>query len=457
MSEANLDLPRIVISGVKSKVGKTMIAIGLMRALTDRGYEVQPFKVGPDFIDPGFHYLATGRKSRNLDTFLMHSYAIMESFQRNSKGADIAVVEGKTGLFDSYDALREEGSTAHLSKILKAPVVLVADVERMSRSIAALIHGYKTFDREVDLRGVILNRTGNPRHSARVRVAVEELAGLKVYGTIPRKEIQMPYRHLGLIPVHEREEYEEVLRLLAELVEEHVDVEGIIELSRTAPPLDGVKPNPIFIPKQKSGSIGVLVDKPFSFYYQDNLDAIEAAGFEIKVVDSLSDKKLPEIDALYIGGGFPEVFAEELEKNRTLREKIYDFCTSKPVYAECGGLMYLGESIVTEGGEYEMVGFFPFRTEMDRRFHALGYTVYESRRDTIITKKGDLLKGHEFHYSRLIPTGKLDFAFKVLRGKGIDGKDGIVKGSTLACYQHLHVLTYNFVKNLVSSINFPKS
>ncbi|MBO8183683.1 MAG: hydrogenobyrinic acid a,c-diamide synthase (glutamine-hydrolyzing) [Archaeoglobus sp.] len=454
-----MDIPRIVIAGVKSKVGKTMLSIGLMRALRNRGLAVQPFKAGPDFIDPSFHYFATGRKSRNLDTFMMDAFSILETFQRNSRNADIAIIEGKTGLFDSHDAVEEEGSTAHLAKILKAPVLLVADVERMSRSIAALIHGYKTFDGELDLRGVILNRTGNPRHSERVRIAVQELTGLKVYGTIPRRDIWMPYRHLGLIPAHEREEYDGLFDSLAELVEKYVDVDAIIELSRTAPPLEEVEPNPLFMPRRKFGSLGVVMDKPFSFYYQDNLDAIEAAGLEIRVIDSLSDKKLPEVNALYIGGGFPEVFAEDLEKNRSLREKIYEFCEeSKPVYAECGGLMFLGESIITESGEYEMVGFLPFKTEMNRKFHALGYTVYESMKDTIISKKGDVLRGHEFHYSRVIPSAKLDFAFKVLRGKGIGGRDGVVRKSTLACYQHLNVLSYpEFIQNFVSSIRNTKN
>jgi len=449
-----IDIPRILISGIKSKVGKTMVSIGLMRALRNRGLVVQPFKVGPDFIDPGFHYFATGRKSRNIDSFMMDSYSIMETFQRNSRGADIAVIEGKTGLFDSHDAIEEEGSTAHVAKILKAPVLLVADVERMSRSVAAMIHGYKTFDKEVDLRGVILNRTGNPRHSSRVRLAVEKLTGLRVYGTIPRKEITMPYRHLGLIPAHEREEYEGLFDSLAALVEKYVDVDRIIETSRNSPKIEEVDPNPLFIPRKKQGSIGVVMDKPFSFYYQDNLDALEASGLEIKVVDSLYNRNLPEIDALYIGGGFPEVFAEELERNKSLRRSIYEFCeSSKPVYAECGGLMYLGETISTDDGEFDMVGFLPYKTEMNQRFHALGYTVYESAIDTIISKRGDILKGHEFHYSRVIPSGKLDFAFKVLRGKGIEGRDGVIRKSTLACYQHLNVLSYpSFVGNLIENI-----
>ncbi|AGK61960.1 hydrogenobyrinic acid a,c-diamide synthase (glutamine-hydrolysing) /cobyrinate a,c-diamide synthase [Archaeoglobus sulfaticallidus PM70-1] len=450
-----MDIPRIVIAGIKSKVGKTMISIGLMRALTNRGYKVQPFKVGPDFIDPGFHNIATGRKSRNIDSFMMDSYSIIETFERNCKGADIAIIEGKTGLFDSHDAIDERGSTAHIAKILRSPVILVADVERMSRTAAAMIYGYKEFDKYVNIEGVILNRIGNPRHLKRVVLAVEKLSGVRVIGAIPRENIDMPYRHLGLIPAHERQEYEMLFDRLADIVEKNVDVDRIIEISCNAESLEDVKPNPLFIPAEKRvGVAGVIQDKPFSFYYEDNLDALSARGIELKYIDSLNDKKLPEIDFLYIGGGFPEVFVEELEKNDSLRKDIYEFCDdNNPVYAECGGLMYLGESIITDG-EYEMVGFLTFKTEMNRKFHALGYTVCEVAKDTFAFDRGDQIKGHEFHYSRVIPSRKLDFAFKVLRGKGINGEfDGVIKKSTLACYQHLNVLSYpKFVFKIASAI-----
>jgi len=450
----------VVIAGIKSKVGKTMISIGLMRALTNRGFKVQPFKVGPDFIDPGFHYFATGRKSRNIDSFMMDSYSIAETFQRNSKNADIAIIEGKTGLFDSHDAICEEGSTAHIAKILRAPVLLVADVERMSRTAAAMIYGYKEFDRGLDLKGVILNRTGNPRHASRVRKAVEELAKVEVLGTIPRSDIDMPYRHLGLIPAHERDEFESIFDKVADIVETYLNLDRIIQIAHSAEPLEEVKPNPLFLSEDRiTGNLGIVMDKSFSFYYQDNLDAFAARGLRISVIDSLKDRHLPDIDALYIGGGFPEVFAEELEKNKSLRKSIFEFCElKKPVYAECGGLMYLGESIITESGEFDMIGFLPFSTEMNRKFHALGYTIYESKLDSPISEKGDVMRGHEFHYSRVIPKGELKFAFSVFRGRGVDGKnDGILKYNTLACYIHLNFLSYpkfveRFIQNLKSEV-----
>jgi cobyrinic acid a,c-diamide synthase len=414
-----------------------------MRALTNRGYKVQPYKVGPDFIDPSFHYFATGRHSRNLDDFMLTKADLLETFERNFKGADIAVIEGKTGLYDSHNALDEKGSTASVAKILKAPVILIADAERINRSISAMLLGYKLFDPEVMIEGVILNRVGNPRHANKVKTAVERLAKLRVVGLIPRTAVNMPYRHLGLIPAHEREEFENLFDQLAELIERYVDVDRIVEIAYKAPEIDEVDEHPIFERVPYNLTVGVVRDKPFSFYYQDNIDAL-ASKAKVVVIDSLKDKKLPKIDALYIGGGFPEVFAEELERNKSLRKSIYNFCDEgKPVYAECGGLMFLGESIITEQGEFEMVGFLPIKTRMHAKFQALGYCVYRAVKSNPISRKGDLVIGHEFHYSDVIPLEKLEFAYKVKRGKGIDGKhDGILKKNTLANYIHLHVLSY---------------
>ncbi len=346
-----MDIPRVVIAGTSSKVGKTMISIGLMRLLVKRGYKVQPYKVGPDFIDPGFHHLATGRYSRNLDSFMLNKSTILETFVRNFRGADIAIIEGKTGLYDSSDAISEKGSVAEVSKILKAPVVLVANVERLNRTAAAIILGYKLFDPDVMLKGTILNRVGSERHAGKVRKAVEKLAGVRVLGVVPRKNVRMPYRHLGLVTAYEREDMDELLDDIAEIVEKHVDVDGILEIAEKAPPLDSViEDEREEDKKEKPVKIGVIRDQVFSFYYQDNLDELSKYA-ELVFLNSLEDRRLPDVDALYIGGGFPEVFAEELEKNKKLREDIYDFCQSgKPVYAECGGLMYLGESLETSEG-----------------------------------------------------------------------------------------------------------
>ncbi len=438
-----MDIPRVVIAGTSSKVGKTMISIGLMRLLVNRGYKVQPYKVGPDFIDPGFHHLATGRYSRNLDSFMLSRQAILETFVRNFRGADIAVVEGKTGLYDSSDAISEKGSVAEVSKILKAPVVLVANVERLNRTAAAIMLGYKLFDPDVRLEGAILNRVGSERHAGKVKKAVEKLAGIRVLGVVPRKKVKMPYRHLGLVTAYEREDMDELLDSIAEIVEKHVDIDAILEIAEKAPPLDAlVEDGESEAETEKRVKIGVLRDQVFSFYYQDNLDELSKYA-ELVFLNSLKDKKLPDVDALYIGGGFPEVFAEELEKNKRLREEIYEFCQSgRPVYAECGGLMYLGESLETSEGEFEMVGFLPLKTKMYEKFQAQGYSVYRASKPCIIARRNQKIVGHEFHYSKPTLTGKADFAFRVERGFGIDGrKDGIMKENTLGCYIHVHFLS----------------
>ncbi len=443
-----IDIPRIILSGTSSRVGKTMISIGLMRALVNRGYRVQPYKVGPDFIDPSFHHFATGRYSRNLDSFMLTRHDIVETFERNFRNADIAIIEGTMGLHDSHHATDEKGSTAEVSKILKCPVILIANVERMSRTVAPFIYGYKVFDPEVRIEGVILNRVGSERHAMKARLAAEKLAKVKVVGVIPRrKDVVIPDRHLGLIPAYERkEDFENLFDRLAELVEKYVNVDEITRIAEKAPPLEEVPEHPIFRNdgSEKRAKIGVFRDRSFNFYYQDNIDAL-AARAEVVVVDSLKDRKLPDVDALYIGGGFPEVFAEQLEKNKSLRRSVYEFCDSgKPVYAECGGLMFLGEKLrLIDGSEYEMVGFMPYETEMHKRFQALGYSIYRCERSSVVARKGDIVKGHEFHYSKVIPREKLEFTYRVKRGKGIDGeRDGAVKKNTVVNYIHVHVLSY---------------
>ncbi len=459
-----VDFPRILLSGTSSRVGKTMISIGLMRALVNRGYKVQPYKVGPDFIDPSFHYFATGRYSRNLDGFMMNREDILEIFERNFRDADIAVIEGKTGLYDSHDALNEKGSTAEISKFLQCPTILIANAERLSRTAAAFVLGYKVFDPQVEIKGAILNRVGGARHSNKARTAVEELAGMDVLGTIPRQDITIPDRHLGLIPAFEREEeFRELFDGLAEVVEKFVDIDKIIEIAGAAPSLEEIPEKLIFEQQETQNHIqlGVFRDKTFNFYYQDNIDALSASGASIRYIDSLQDKRLPDVDGLYIGGGFPEIFAGELEKNSSLREEIYKFCDDgNPVYAECGGLMYLGETLkLINGEEYEMVGFLPVKTEMSPKFQALGYSIYEALNSNVISTKGDSLVGHEFHYSKVAATEKLNFAFKVKRGKGVMGEyDGIVKNRTLANYLHIHVISYPpMVNRFVGEIETTKN
>lgn len=450
-----MNIPRILVSGTSSRAGKTIVSIGLMRALKNRGYEVQPFKTGPDFIDPSFHLFATGRHSRNLDGFMLKKHDILECFQRNTKGADIAVIEGTMGLYDSQDALTERGSTAEVSKILKAPVILTANVERISRTAAAFVLGYKLFDKNVDIRGVILNRVGSERHAEKAKLAVEKLAKMKVVGVIPRDdEIAIPERHLGLVPAYENGGLNEFFDRLAKILEEHVNIEAVIKIAKSALELDNVGESPLYKPKKKyEVTLGIIKDKAFTFYYQDTINAFAANCTGVEYIDALADKALPGVDALYIGGGFPEVFVEKLEQNASLRESVRNFCSAgMPVYAECAGLMYLGKSIETKEGEYEMVNFLPIKTAMKEKFQALGYVRHEVIRSNPISRKGDVLLGHEFHNSEVKLLDNVEYAYKVLRGKGIDGKhDGIILKNTLANYLHLHVLSYpKMVENFLS-------
>jgi cobyrinic acid a,c-diamide synthase len=447
-----MKIPRIILGGTGSRAGKTVISIGIMRALKKRGLKVQPFKVGPDFIDPSYHYFATGKYSRNLDGYMMKSKEILGSFQKNCEGCDIAIVEGTMGMYDSHDALDEKGSTAQISKILSSPVILIASAERIGRTAAPFVLGYKLFDPKVDIKGVILNKLGNPRHAKKASLSVEKLANIKVLGTVPRKEeIKIPERHLGLVPAYERK-LEKLFDNLAEVVEDHINIDEIVKIARNAKEMrkaEGIK-----FRKIGHVTLGVLMDRCFTFYYKDNLDAFESSGAKIEYINSMKDKRLPRIDALYIGGGFPEVFAEDLEANKSLKKDIHDFCDSgKPVYAECGGLMYLGKSIITKNNEYEMVGFLPLKTRMFEKFQALGYVKNEVIKDNPLAKKGNVFLGHEFHYSKVELLEKMEYVYKIKRGRGIDGKhDGILLKNTLASYMHVHVLSFpGLVKNFLNS------
>lgn len=451
-----MKIPRILLSGTSSRAGKTVVSIGLMRALVNRGYVVQPYKIGPDFIDPSFHLFATQRYSRNVDGFMMQRKDMLETIQRNSKGADIAVIEGTMGLYDSHNALDEQGSTAEASKILRTPVILIANVERIARTAAPFVLGYKLFDPGVNIRGVILNRVGSERHAHKARLAVEKLADMRVVGVIPRDEkIEIPERHLGLVPAFEKDDIEALFDGLAGIVEKYVDIDSLIDVAEAAPEMPEQKENPLFNPQEKFDvKVGVVRDKAFTFYYQDVIDALAANSREVKYVDALKDEKLPDVDALYIGGGFPEVFAEELQGNSSFRGDVREFCESgRPVYAECGGLMYLGEKLITKDGRrFDMAGFLPLDTLMQEKFQALGYARRVGIKDNPISRTGDTLVGHEFHYSRVKLKEGVRFAYKTTRGNGVDGEhDGILKKNTLAGYLHLHVLSYPaMIENFLS-------
>ncbi len=438
-----IQVPRLVIGGATSGVGKTTIAAGLMAALTRRGLRVQPYKVGPDYIDPSYHTAATGRPSRNLDAWMLRETTVVELFARSSERADIALVEGVMGLFDGLSGLDEAGSTAQMAKLLRAPVLLVLDVSRTSRSAAAMALGYARLDSGLRLAGVILNRVGGPRHRDWTKEAIESLTGLPVLGALPEGPgLELPERHLGLIPVAERPALDVFLEKLVPLIDEHLDVDRILALASEAPPLL-VPSASLFNRKAPTTAVRIAVadDEAFSFYYADSLDLLAAAGAELVRFSPVHDRALPNgALGLYIGGGFPELFADRLAANERLRREILEAAhEGMPIYAECGGLMYLSEGIVDfDGNLFPMVGAVPGRAMMERRLR-IGYVEVEPLYDNILAGPGMRLRGHEFHCAQWDDPKPAFAAYRILNQGG--RHEGYVRGNLLATFVHLHLAT----------------
>lgn len=422
-----MTIPRIVIAGTHSGCGKTTIASGIMAALSKRGYRVQPFKVGPDFIDPSHHSAICGRSSRNLDPFLMGEEGCITTFLRACEGADIAVIEGVMGLFDGVDGA-DLSSTAHVARILKAPVILVIDAKGMSRSIHALIKGFRDYDPTITLAGVIINRIGSRHH----REMVEGSLSLPSFGWIPRSDtLSLKSRHLGLVMAHESP----VLNESGPLMEEYGNLDALVATAEKAPPITGVQVQEAPVPPQ--ARIGVAHDSAFCFYYQDNLDLLRRTGAELVFFSPLAGE-LPEVDAVYYGGGYPELFLPQLETSSSTRwiRKAAD--SGLPVLAECGGLMYMAREI-SHDRTYRMTGILPAVAEMTKRLQALGYVKGTVHSPGSFLSAGLEITGHEFHYSRLIPDRDARYVLTLSRGKGIDaGKDGLVAANTLGMYTHAY-------------------
>jgi cobyrinic acid a,c-diamide synthase len=432
--------PRLVIAGLAGDSGKTLVAAGLARLLTSRGLVVAPFKKGPDFIDAGWLGAAAGRPGRNLDTFLMSRAAIGEALRRSGR-AQLALVEGNRGLFDGLDA---EGShsTAELAKLLRAPVVLVVDVTKVTRTAAAMVLGCRELDRSLQLSGVVLNRVGSRRHEQVVREAIEAAGGPPGLGAIPRLAGEaFPARHLGLVTAAEHARREEALARASEAVARYLDVEALLTLARSAPRIQFVARPPAAPPAPTT--IAVLRDQALSFYYPENLEALEEAGAALRFVSPLADAALPEADAVYVGGGFPEVYAERLARNlrfrRALREAV---AAGLPVYAECGGLMYLAKELRVDGTSYPMAGVLDLTVEQTSRPAGHGYVIGRVEEENPFFARGTTLRGHEFHYSRIVAgDDRLASILRLERGTGLgEGRDGIVVGSVWASYLHLHAL-----------------
>jgi cobyrinic acid a,c-diamide synthase len=435
-----MNFPCITISAPQGHSGKTIVSLGLCAALRHRGLVVQPFKKGPDYIDPSWLTESSSRSCRSLDNVLIPEENLLASFNRACQGADLALIEGAMGLYDGFD---DEGttSTARIARMLGSPVVLVVNTSRMTRSIAALVSGYQNFEPETNIAGVILNNVSGDRHQHKLTHAIEHYCHLPVVGSIPHDSVlNITERHLGLTPFIELEESRAILEKVRQKLEPYLDIEGLLTIARKSNAnklgveIDVSQPAPVV-------RVGVIRDRVFNFYYPENLEALQEAGAELVFINSIKDSGLPDIDALYIGGGFPEFFLKELEANIALRQSIAAAIENYlPVYAECAGLMYLCRAIHSNGERYDMVGIIPAEVELCSRPQGHGYVIADVIGDNPIFAKGTSLMGHEFHHSRLIKEDGLRFAYQLKRGRGIGGRDGVIYKNMLAAYTHIHAL-----------------
>jgi cobyrinic acid a,c-diamide synthase len=457
-----------MISALRGGSGKTVLSIGIIAALRDQGLSIAPFKKGPDYIDAGWLALAADRSCYNLDTFLCKPSDVIDSFHRHTQPDDMAVIEGNRGLFDGID-LAGETSTAELSKLINSPVILCLDCTKSTRTVAATVLGCLYFDPDVPIHGVVLNRVAGPRHERILRNSIEHHCGIPVLGAIGKlKKKDFPERHMGLVPTQEHQWAQQSVDAAAAVVKQSVDLDAVMKIackkniplpstdrvkSEPAPDNDPVTQRSVMkkeeaITDRKPGPssvrIGIVKDSAFQFYYPDNLEALVSAGAELVYLSPLSTGLLPPLDGLYLGGGFPETHVEVLSNNtgfhktlKTLAEKGF------PIYAECGGLMYLGKAIVLAGVSYPMVGVLPIVYGLSKRPQGHGYTVLKVEQENPYFPVGTVIKGHEFHYSRVSDWhGRVeDLVFSMERGTGFaKQRDGVRYKNVLALYTHIHAL-----------------
>ena len=424
---------RFIVSGTSSGSGKTTIALGLMAAFREKGYFVQPFKCGPDFIDPGLHQLVTGRVSRNLDLWMSGEKFTRNTLARNSHDADITIIEGVMGMFDG--GISSSGS---LSEALDIPGILVLDVRSMAESAAAIVKGFEALRPKAAPQGIILNRIASKRHLQLVSDAIREHCQAEILGYLPRTvAFEIPSRHLGLLTSDEAPLGPEAIQLLAKTVAEHIDLDRIkllFENTRESEP-DVISPSPA---KKKCCRIGVARDKAFCFYYEDNFDILRDAGCELIFFSPLTDRELPNgLNALYLGGGYPELYAKQLSENKSMVDEIRQWIEKdRPVYAECGGFMYLTEGIIDQENVFhKMVGAFPVKAHMRRTRASLGYREIQIQRDCCLGPAGTVLRGHEFHYSSIDEMPK---HIERIYAVNNDTREGYMYRKVLGGYMHLH-------------------
>jgi cobyrinic acid a,c-diamide synthase len=440
-------LPRIIIAGTQSGTGKTSLSLALAASLKRRGLRVQTFKIGPDFLDPSYLTLASGRPCYNLDGWMTRREYVLELFSRTTRDADIAVIEGVMGLFDGSDPENSEGSTAEMARWLDAPVLLIVNVHGMARSLSAVVKGCVEFERNLKVGGIIANHSGSDRHKDWLAQSLRSASLPPLLGAIPRGAWPtLPSRHLGLITADSQNLPPKILEELAEVLDRHVSVGAVLEMAENASPLSLAETGWEAKPRPKRVSIGVAYDRAFHFYYPDNLDELKLRGCNLILFSPLQDRNLPkEVGALYFGGGYPEEYAETLSENREMREAVIRFARGGlPLYAECGGLMYLTQGIETTQGErYPMVGLLPVWSRMLNRLKSLGYVEVTLADNSLWGEKGAVLRGHEFHYSELAGLPQDDpfwtpvYTIKRRRSEKIFS-EGFQKKNILASYVHLH-------------------
>ncbi|HKM80528.1 MAG TPA: cobyrinate a,c-diamide synthase [Candidatus Acidoferrum sp.] len=450
-------LPRLLVAGMTGGSGKTLVALGLLLALRRASVPVRAFKKGPDYIDAAWLSWASGKPARNLDSFLMTGDTILSSFIGNGVAEGINIIEGARGIFDGFDVAGTH-STAVLAKQLKAPVVLVVNAAKVTRTAAALVLGCQKFDPELPVGGVILNNVNGRRHEQLLRGAIESTCSIPVVGAIPKAAVgpPLPERHLGLIPPEEHGDLEELGRDLLQAVSGFIDLDALVTLARSAAPLEIVPHEETEMPQARDVKIGYLKDSAFSFYYPENLELLERAGAELIPISALQASGLPaDLNALYIGGGFPETHAEALSANRTFLQAIRRAAEEGlPVYAECGGLMLLSRALSWKGSRYEMADVFPFEVEVSGTAQGHGYSELRVDTPNPFFPVGSALRGHEFHYSRIVPRSDwAATACEVRRGTGcFHGRDAAIIRNVWASYTHLHALaTPQWVKGVADA------
>lgn len=442
------DFHAAVIAGTHSSAGKTTWALALMSFFRKKGLTVQPFKVGPDYIDPGFHHqVCRPRRSRNLDRFFLSEDYLKNCFLKNSQGADLSIIEGVMGLHDGRGPLTDRGSTAEMAKLLDLPVFLVVNAAGMARSAAAVVKGYRDFDPHLKLKGILLNEIGSENHFSLLQEAIEKETGVPVLGRLPKDlEISVPERYLGLQTVLEEEKVEEKFNRLAQILEGRLNERQFLEMSKNVIARIAPKGSVQTDPRVR---IGIAYDAAFSFYYEDNFDLLREAGAELVLFSPLHDLILPEdLDALYLGGGFPELYAEKLSENETLKNSIRKFHQEgKMIYSECGGLIYLAEVFIdSKEKKFPLVGLVPGKIRMTSRLQNFGYHEIETSASTFLFEKGMKLLSHEFHRSLWENPNPGETVYRIG-----NRPEGFYDGRLLATYQHLHFgqnpeLAKNFVE-----------